>query len=150
MIIDRLNTFCWETALNTGGAGSYLLGDQIDLEDVRNLGLDELWLTVMVTTTATSGGSATGVFSLCSDAAAAIAVNGTQSTHLASSAFAVANMTAGTILLQAKLPLEGGVPYERFLGIVQTTAVAAFTAGKISAFLSRDVDSWKAYPNAIQ
>lgn len=149
MIFDRLNTFCLATALNTGGAGSYLLGDQIDLQDLRDVGLDELWLNILMETTATSGGSATGSFSLVSDDAAAINVS-TGTYHITSPVFAVAAMTAGTMLLQTRLPLGAGKPYERYLGIVQTTAVAAFTAGKISAFLTREPSSWKAYPNAIQ
>ncbi len=31
MILDELLEFCDATALNTGGAASYLIGDQIDL-----------------------------------------------------------------------------------------------------------------------
>lgn len=149
MIIDRLNTFCWATSLNTGGAGSYLLGDQIDTEDLRDFGLDELWLNIFMETTATSGGSATGSFSLVSDDAAAINVS-TGTYHITSPVFAVAAMTAGKKILQTRLPLGADKPYERYLGIVQTTAVAAFTAGKVSAFLSAAPVAWKAYPNAVQ
>ena len=31
MILDTLNQFCSAVALNTGGAGTYLVGDVIDL-----------------------------------------------------------------------------------------------------------------------
>jgi hypothetical protein len=151
MIIDRLNTFCWQTALNTGGAASYLLGDQIDIEDLRDLGLAEIWLIIMMTTSADSANdTATAVFSLCSDAQAAIAVNGTQTVHMTTGAAkAVPELTAGTVLLKARIPLEGPT-YERYLGIVQTTAVQAFSAGAVSAFFVTDPSAIKHYPNAIQ
>jgi hypothetical protein len=145
MITDRLNTFCKATALNTGAAGSYLIGDVIDLGDERDIGQGEpLYLVIQVDTLATSGSTATGTFSLCSDAQEAIAVNGSQTTHLVSPTFAVAAMTAGKSILVAVLPREGNA-YERYLGIVQTTASAAFTAGKIDAFLTMDPAGWKAY-----
>jgi NADH:ubiquinone oxidoreductase subunit 2 (subunit N) len=44
------------------------------------------------------------------------------------------------------VPLPQGV-YERYLGILQTTAVAALTAGKINAFLTTDASRWMAYAN---
>ena len=34
MILDERTEFCDATALNTGGAGSYLLGDVIDLQAI--------------------------------------------------------------------------------------------------------------------
>ena len=151
MIIDRLNTFCWETSLNTGAAGSYLLGDQIDLQQLRDIGNDTLWLIVMMTTDADSAAdTATLVVSLCSDAQAAIAVDGNQTVHLTSGAAkAVPALTAGTVLMKVRLPLETPT-YERYLGIVQTTAVQAFSAGKLSAFLVTDPSVIKEYPNAVQ
>tara|TARA_R110000868_G_scaffold307378_2_gene568855 strand:- start:22927 stop:23382 length:456 start_codon:yes stop_codon:yes gene_type:complete len=150
MIIDELNTFCWQTSLNTGAAGSYLLGDVIDMQNLRDIGQNAtpLYLVIRVTTAATSGGSATGNFSLCSDAQAAIAVDGSQTTHVSSGAIAVASLVAGYEILEIAIPLEGRA-YERYVGIVQTTAVAAFTAGKISAFLTPTLDAYKSYPNAV-
>jgi hypothetical protein len=73
MILDERNEFCDATALNTGGAGSYLVGDVIDLGAAsRDIGMGEsLFLVIQVDTTATSGGSATGAFHLASDAQAA-------------------------------------------------------------------------------
>ena len=81
-----------------------------------------------------SGGSATGNFILASDAQAAIATDGSATVHAQSGAIAVAALTAGANILRSKL---GAYPAaERYLGILQTTAVAAFTAGKINAFLT--------------
>lgn len=148
MITDKLTTFALATAMNTGVAGSYLVGDVIDLGTARDIGqATPLWLVIQIDTAATSGGSATASFSLCSDAQAAIAVDGSQTTHITSPVFAVAALTAGKSVLKAVIPLEGNV-YERYLGIVQTTAVAAFTAGKIDAFLTPDPSAWKAYADA--
>lgn len=147
MILDTLNEFCAATALNTGGAGSYLLGDQIDLGAAqRSIGGDgtALYLVIQVATLPTSGGAATAAFSLASDATASIAVDGSQTEHFRTRAFTIAQMAAGTVLAAIQLPGEGPL-YERFLGIVQTTAAAAFTGGAINAFLTTDVARWKAY-----
>lgn len=148
MIMDELSEFCDATALNTGAAGSYLIGDVIDLGVARDLGNGRpVYLVITVDTLPTSAGAATAAFSLASDAQAAIAVDGTQSEHYRSKAFTIAQMAAGTVLAVVALPLEG-VAYERYLGVVQTTAVAAFTGGKVNAFLTLDPSIWKAYADA--
>ena len=150
MILDELNEFCDATAMNTGGAATYLVGDVIDLQETgKNLGAGQpLYLVVQIETTATSGGSATGSFQLASDAAAAIAVDGSQTIHSVTDAIAVASLTAGfTFVLP--VPPEGSITYERYLGVQQTTAAAAFTAGKINAFLTNEPHQWKAAPDAI-
>jgi hypothetical protein len=128
MILDEYGEFCDATALNTGGAASYLVGDVIDLG-----------------TTATSGGSATGQFHLASDAQAAIAVDGTATYHYSGPAIAVATLVAGYEIASIRLPSGS---YERYLGILQTTAVAAFTAGKINAFLTKTPNKYRSYPDA--
>lgn len=146
MIVDKLTSFCNATALNTGAAGSYLIGDVIDLQAARDVGQgNPLWLVILVETTATSGGAATGTFQLRSDATAAVDPS-TGTLHMTSPTFAVAAMTAGTTLFKAVLPLEGNV-YERYLGLIQVTGTAAFTAGKIDAFLTQTPAAWKAYPD---
>lgn len=149
MILDERTEFCDAVALNTGGAGTYLLGDVIDLEVARDIGQGEpVWVVIQVDTTATSGGSATGNFIVASDAQAAIATDGSATVHLQSGAIAVASLTARTTILASRLPSEGNV-YERYLGILQTTAVAAFTAGKINAFLTWNFAKFKAYADAV-
>ena len=148
MITDKLNTFALNTAMNTGGAGSYLIGDVIDMQNLRDLGQgNPLYLVIQVSTAATSGGSATASFSLVSDAQAAIAVNGTATVHVTSPVIPVASLTLGRSILVVALPMEGNT-YERFVGILQTTAAAAFTGGTIDAFLTMDVAKWKAYADA--
>lgn len=146
MILDERNEFCDAVALNTGGAASYLLGDVIDLTVARDIGGGEadLYLVIQVDTTATSGGAATGAFSLVSDAQAAIATDGTATVHHVTAAIPVATLVAGYTV--AAIPLPRGIPaYERYLGILQTTAVAAFTAGKINAFITDNPGKWTPY-----
>lgn len=150
MILDKRNEFCDAVALNTGGAGTYLVGDQIDLGAARDMGNGEpMYLVITVDTLPTSGGSATAQFQLASDASASIATNGTATVHLETKAFAISEMAAGTMLAAIALPLEG-VAYERYLGILQVTGTAAFTGGKINAFLTHDVAKWKSYDAPFQ
>lgn len=149
MILDERTEFCDAVALNTGGAGTYLLGDQIDTGAVaRDLGesADELYLVLQVDTTCTSGGSATGQFHLASDDSASIATNGTATYHFSTGAIPVATLVAGYVIAIVALPK--GRAYERYLGILQTTGTAAFTAGKINAFLTTDASNWRHYPDA--
>jgi hypothetical protein len=153
VILDERNEFCDATALNTGAAGSYLIGDVIDTgiagtsTQPNDLGAgDSLWLVIQVATTATSGGSATGQFHLCSDAQAAIATNGTATYHFSSGAIPVATLAAGYQVACVKLPAG---TYERYVGIVQTTGTAAFTAGAVNAFLTNDPVQIRHYADAV-
>jgi len=149
MITDKLTQFANAVALNTGSAGTYLIGDVIDLDVARDVGQGyPLFLVVNIETTATSGGSATLAVTLASDAQAAIATDGTATRHLTSPIFAVSTLSAGKNLLKAVIPMEG-TEYERFLGILQVTAGAAFTGGKISAFLTINPAGWKALPDGV-
>lgn len=147
MITDRLTTFCLATALNTGAAGDYIIGDWIDLQNVRDLGQgQDAYLVMQVDTAATSGGSATLQLGLVSNDASPLLASGAN-THLLSSVFALASLTTGKSLFVGCLPYEGPA-YKRYLGIRQTTGVAAFTAGKVDAFLTFDPAVWKAYADA--
>lgn len=147
MILDERNEFCDATALNTGAAGSYLVGDVIDLgatsSDIGNG--EPMYLVIQVDTAAASAGAATGQFHLCSDAQAAIAVDGSATYHFSTSAIPVASLVAGYRVAVVALP-HG--TYERYLGVVQTTGTAAFTAGKINAFLTHDAAKWVATADA--
>lgn len=150
MWIDDRNEFCDAVSLNTGAAGTYLLGDQIDLGSVqRDVGAGEpVYVVATVDTTATSGGSATLTLKISSDSTASISTDGSATDHLISRTFPVASLTAGTVIMAVPLPQEGAA-YERYLGVLQTTGTAAFTAGKINVFLTSDVNKIKAYQNAI-
>ena len=150
MILDKRNEFCDATALNTGAAGTYLLGDQIDLGTARDVGNGQpVYLVITVDTLPTSAaGTATAQFSLASDATAAVSTT-TSTVHLLTKAFAISEMAAGQVLAAVALPMEG-IAYEQFLGILQTTGTQAFTGGKVNAFLTNDVAKWKAYNAPFQ
>jgi hypothetical protein len=150
MILDKRNEFCDAVALNTGAAGTYLLGDQIDLGVARDMGNGEpMYLVITVDTLPTSAAStATAQFTLASDDSASISTS-TSTVHLLTKAFAISEMAAGTVLAAIALPMEG-VAYERYLGILQTTGTQAFTGGKINAFLTHDVAKWKSYDAPFQ
>jgi len=147
MIMDERLEFADATALDTSGTDTDLIGDVIDLgsttSDVGNG--QPIYLVIQVDTAVTSGGSATVDFKLLSDAAAAIAVDGTATQHFASGPIAKATLVAGYTVAVVALPIG---TYERFLGVATTTAAAALTAGKINAFLTYDPVGWTALPDS--
>ena len=149
MIFDERTEFLDATALNAGAAGTYLIGDVIDLEDVRDIGQGQpVYLVISVDTAVDSAGDGVTVtFTLASDAQAAIATDGSATQHLTTGAIDQADLGAGAQFIYT-LPMEGPA-YERYLGILQTSGSEAATAGAISAFLTMDPTGWKAYPDAV-
>lgn len=156
MILDKRNEFCDAVLLNTGGAGTYTLGDQIDLAVggvLGNIGTeDELYLVISVDTGIAAGSAGTVSFQLVSADDAALTTNPV--VHFQTAAFATgtgtANSTlrAGTLLLATKLPQA--FDYKRYLGVRQVTGTAAVTAGRIDAFLTPDVTQWRAFTSPSQ
>ena len=150
MHLDAQNMFSDAQAVTTTAISTNVidLGPTTD-NTTRDVGTGEpLYLVITVDTPPTSGGAATAQFTLASGDTASIATNGTASVHFQTKAFTIAEMTAGAVLAAVALPIEG-VAYKRYLGILQTTATAAFTGGKINAFLTHDVAKYKAYADAI-
>lgn len=149
VMLDKLAEFCDAVSL-PGGTTTNTLGNQIESAQATNfLGDGEpVYLVVSVATTATSGGSATAVFTLVTDDAVDLASGTTLAT---SQTWAVANMVAtsvrGTILWCIALP--PATSYLKYLGIRQTTGTAAFTGGAIDAYLTKDPTIYRAYANAI-
>lgn len=155
MILDKRTEFADAVALNTGAAGTYLIGSQIDIGEARDIGNGQgLYLVVTVATGIEVAASAgTVAFKLASDSTAAIDTS-TSTVHFTSPEFATSTtsdtttLAAGTVLFAVELPLEGNA-YERYLGILQVTGTTAISAGAINAFLTADVQQWKAYADAI-
>lgn len=147
MIIDSRLELCDAVALNTGAAGTYLIGSQPDLglapSDVGNG--EQMYLVLQVDTTATSGGSATLAVSLASDDSASVSTT-TSTVHFTTPVYPVASLAAGFTRVFA-LPI--GVVYEQFLGLLQVTGTAAFTAGKVNAFITRDPTGWRALADGV-
>lgn len=141
MIMDKRAQFLEATALNTGAAGTYLIGDVYDTglvnQDIGNG--EDLWLVLLITTAVLSGGAATVQFQFVSDAQAAIAVDGSATVHYQTIAIPKATLIIGYRAIITALPK---MTYERFLGMLQITGTAALTAGAATAFLTRDVAKW--------
>lgn len=151
MITDKLTTFAMGESV-ANAAGIDLIGDVIDLEDLRDIGTGvSLYLVIQCHTAIITGGTAGTIsFAIASDAQAAIATDGSATVHAATGTFvtddaALNDLNIGTVILKVALPMEGVETYERYLGILATVGTTTVTAGAIDAFLTTDVSRWKAY-----
>lgn len=147
MILDERNEFCDATSAVLGLGQNAIIGDVIDLgatPTLRDLGAGEpIYLVIQVATTFV-GATSTTTFDLRSDSVAALTTSPT--THYTTGAIPVATLVAGYTKVIA-LPAE--VTYERYLGLWETNATAAVTAGAINAFLTTDVARYTAYNDGI-
>ena len=146
MILDANLEFC-DAVDVSASAGTALVGDVVDLGAAAvNPGAGQpLYLVIQTTTAFASAGSAVVQFVLASDAAAALAADGTETRHLLSDAFAYTDLIAGHVQIYT---LPAAPDYERYLGIEVITSGATTTAGSINAFLAWDVSKWRAYADA--
>lgn len=140
MILDERTEFADDLSLNTGAAGTYNLGDQIDLgPNQRDIGVgNDVVLVIQASADITAGSAGTLTLQLVSDSTPTPATDGTQTVHARTAAFVTGAtpIKAGTILATLPLPIEGGA-WERYIGIQQVTGTAAITAGKINAFITQ-------------
>lgn len=153
MIMDERTEFADAVSV-AAIAGTALIGDVIDLGSAhRDIGNGQpVFLVITTDTEIITGGSAGTIkFQLASDAAAAIAIDGSATVHIDTGTFVTddsaandAQMNAGGIICCIALPSEGKV-YERYLGILAVIATTTVTAGKINAFLTLDPTRWVAY-----
>lgn len=146
MILDSRAEFCDATSaiLNIGNA---IIGNVMDLgatPTLRDIGTGEPVYLVLQVDTTFVGATSTTKFELATDSTADLATSKT--VHLATPAIPVATLVAG---YQVAFALPNDVTYERYLGLWETVATANVTAGKINAFLTRDVAKWAPYANAI-
>ena len=146
MISDKLTTFLASTNLNTGAAGSYIIGDVVDLGDAGNRlhDVDDLYLVILCDEVVVSGGATNLTFSLVTDTDPTLA---TPVVIVAGPAVAKASFVDGYRYIAVALPK--GAPYERYIGIQQTTATTAVTSGKVSAFLTRSINTWRAFADGL-
>lgn len=146
-ILSVRDEFCDAVALNTGGAGTYLIGSQIDTgaPASKDFGTVPIWLVINVDTAAAStGGALTVQFKLASDDSAAVHVS-TSTVLVTSPVFTQAQLVAG-FEWAVQIP---GITSERYLGILQVTAGEAATAGKVNAYLTTDYKKNIAYPDGL-
>ena len=153
MIMDEYTEFA-DAASVAAAAGTALIGDVIDMSEVRDIGHSgPIYLVIGIDTAVITGGVAGTIkFQLVSDAQAAIATDGTATVHFDSGDFvtddiALADLLVGETAVAIALPMEGKA-YEQFVGILAIIGTTTVTAGAINAFLTLDVAKWKALPDA--
>ena len=154
MILDELLEFADAESV-AAAAGTALIGDVIDLGATpQDLGNGKpMYLVIQTDVEIITGGVAgTLQFELASDAQAAIAVDGSASTHILTAeqitdgTDATADVhRAGAYIYVGALPTGAGVNYERYLGLLATVGTTTITAGSVSAFLTFDPTFWKSY-----
>lgn len=139
--------------LNTGSAGNYLIGSQINMNVARDIANGQpLYLVIMVSTGITVA-SLTGTiaFRLASDGSESVSTTITSSTqHIVTPEWATSTtaIAVGTVLYCGALPAQGK-GYEQFLGLLQVTGTTAINAGAVQAFLTTDPAIYTAYANGI-
>ena len=146
MYLDAKNEFSDAQAVTSTAISTNVidLGATNTLKDV-GVG-EDVWLVVLTQTAATDSGSdATLTVTLESDSTANLATSAT--VHYSTGALAFAAFSpAGTVLAAVRLPSGS---YERYLGVRYTVASGPLTDGKFDAFLTKDVQKWRAYADAV-
>lgn len=154
MIMDNTNEFADAVSV-AQTAGTYNLGDVIDMTVVRDIGNGQpVYLVVTVDTEIITGGTAGTIqFQLVSDSVTTPSTT-TQSIHAISEEYVTddvaandTEMNAGAVPFQIALPVQGQ-QYERYLGVQYIVATTTTTAGNVNAFLTLDPHGWTAYPDA--
>lgn len=110
---------------------------------LRDIGTgQDVYLVILTQAAATDSGSdATLAITLESDSTENLATSPTVHFSTGTLAFA-AFSPVGTVLAAVKLPAGS---YERYLGVRYTVAAGPLTAGAFDAFLTTDVQAWRAY-----
>lgn len=144
MLIDAFNEFSDSQAVTSTAISTNVidLGPVTD-NTLRDIGTGEpLYLIVSTAVAATDSGSdATLAVSLESDSTADLATSAT--VHYTTGALAFAAFSpAGTTLVA--IPIPSGL-YERYLGVRYTVASGPLTAGQFDAFLTHDIQRYRAY-----
>lgn len=150
MILDERTEFCDATSAALGLGLSAIIGDVIDTKSPTtspNTTVDlegsDLYFVMQVDTTFV-GATSTTKFELVSDSTADLATSRT--VHFATAAIPVATLVAGYMICAVRLPAGS---YERYLGVWETNATAAVTAGKVNAFLTADPALYRAYADNV-
>lgn len=141
MIIDRHNRYSDEQVITATAASE----DLVDLGTERRIGTGEpLYLVAIVDEAFTDAGSdSTVTVTLETDATAAFPSATTLFTLGTFGALAA----IGSRLI-ARLPAEG--LFEQFHRLQYTVAGGDLSTGKITAFLTHDIDAFTAYPDNVQ
>lgn len=145
MIFDTLVEFA-DAETVAVGTGTKVVGSAVNLQAVDvDIGRGmPVHLVITVDTAFTSGGSATVRFQFATDGQDPLAADGTETVHVQTGDIPVANLTQGAIF-SLTLP-QATLDYEQYAGLQAVVATAALTAGKVNAFLTNNLHSYRAYP----
>lgn len=146
MLIDKLNTFSWESAITVDAISDVLdllvVSGAINAGDTGGPGANAtidigagtpLYMHILVTTAFTTGDAGVLTVTLESDSTADLATSATVHDTYTTEATA-ASLTAGLWIAKG-VPLPTG-DYERYLGLRYVTTTGDMTAGKVSAWIS--------------
>lgn len=145
MWVSDWTTFCrGATGVLPLAIGTAIIGDQIDHGQAEPTAG---WLVISALDDIAAAGNGTLTFALVSDAQIPIATDGSATEHVECDAVATSTtpIPAGTKLACVRIP-DG--EYERYAGLMLTTAGAALTEGAINAFLTDEPSCWRALPAA--
>lgn len=144
MILDKQLEFSDGQAV-TSTAISANVVDLGATPTLRDLGAGgPIWLVVQTRTAATDT-SSDATLTVTLESAENEALSNNPVVHFSTGALAFASFSpAGTRVAMVALPLAD---YKRYLGVRYTVASGPLTAGNFDAFLTRDPQAWRAYPN---
>jgi PPE-repeat protein len=132
MILDTQNEFSNSQAVTATAIST----NQVDTDSdsiLKNLGGHEGVYLVLQVDEAFAGTATTLTPELLSDSVATL--DGTPTVHASFGALATAALTAGKTVGVIALPFGD---YERYVGVRYTVAGGTYTAGKVSAYLTRN------------
>lgn len=164
MILDERLEFADAVSVAVAAGPITAFGDVIDLgsvlggaagatEQAPDIALgEELYFVMTTDTEVITGGSAGTIeFLLYSNATADIA--STPTLHYRTGAIvtddSAANddrLNAGGLICAVRLPIGS---YQRYLVLAHDVDTTTITAGKVNAFLTKDISKWKSLPNAV-
>lgn len=128
------------TAVSTNIYDLFPVGNAVNSNDVRDIGVGEdVYLVIQTDAAATAAGAATVTVTFESSATPDLAAS---TVHYSSAAYPVASLTAGKTLIAIKLPADA---YKRYLGVRYTVGTGPLTAGSFSAFFAKDIQAFRAY-----
>jgi hypothetical protein len=142
MLLDAANLFSDAQVVTTGSENGVISTSSIDLGAAAvNIGAGErLWVVISIDTAMTSGSSDdTLTVDLVTDDNAGI----NSATLIQTLGVFPAVSAAGTRIIA---PVPFNAAYERYIALRYTAATGALTAGAFTAFITKDIDSYKSYP----
>ena len=142
MYLDKENELADGQAVTATAISENVIDLGAANQDVGNG--EQMFLVIQCDTTATAAGAATVDFSIESDSTVDLATSPT--VHSSTGAIGKAALVAGMDAVVLPLP---PADYERYLGVRSTVATGPLTAGNFSMFITKDIQRWKSYPDAI-